>query len=138
MQTQVVQLQFQTLGYSNVVKIFVVILTLFAKARALFKNFSYQALLGIGFEILQYGDILKLGRQAIDEFKTFNPEKAKQARTEIKEQFDIEDDKLEAQLEDALDLIVETYDLFMRTISLAGKWSAYVGQIFQKEQLQAA
>ena len=127
-------LQINNLGHANIVKTFVIALTLADKARTLFKDFSYQKLLSLGFELLQYGNILAYARQALEEFQSMTPDKATAAKNDIKEQFDIEDDNFEAQLEGALELIVKTYVLFTDVLSLTNEWGAYFATLRKKEQ----
>ena len=131
-------LQINNLGHANIVKTFVIALTLADKARTLFKDFSYQKLLSLGFELLQYGNILAYARQALEEFQSMTPDKATAAKNDIKEQFDIEDDNFEAQLEGALELIVKTYVLFMDIVSVTNEWGAYFQSLRKKDTALAA
>ena len=121
-------IQFQPngkLGTDNIKTIFVVLLTIVAKIRALVKNFSTQGLVALAFDLLQYGNILSVARLAFDEFRSLNAVKAKEVKEAIKSEFDIPDDAFEATLEEALDLVADTYVWLMDGAGIGRRWVDY-------------
>lgn len=117
------------LGTANIVKVFVVFLTLLARVRELIKNFSLPRLVSLGLEIVQYGNIIVVGRAALAEFKDLTPEEAEEAKQKIIVDFDIEDDAFEAELEEALNLVEETYDVVTSGLMAFSKWKTFISGI---------
>ena len=117
------------LGVDNIVKVFVVFLTLLARIRDLIKNFSAGKVVELGLEVLKYGNIIVVGRVALAEFQDLEPGESEEAKRRIIADFDIDDDKFEAELEAALDLVEETYDTISSGLVTISKWRSFFRKI---------
>ena len=121
------------MGTDNIAKTFVVVLTLFAKIKQLITSFSFAKLVDIGLEVMKYGNIIAVARQAFEEFKEFNPQKAKQVKDQVKADFDIQDDQLEGDLEQAIDLLEESYSLGFDIITIGQRWIQFFSEVLMKK-----
>jgi hypothetical protein len=117
------------LGVDNIVTVFVVFMMLVTYIRDLIKDFSLSKLVTLGLEIVKYGNIIVVGRMALAEFKDLEPGESEEAKQRIIEQFDIPDDKFEAELEGALDLVEETYDVFVSGLTTISKWKGFISTL---------
>lgn len=127
-----------TLGTENITKIFLVLLHLFTSVRDLVKEFSVAKLANIGLELIKHGNIVAIARSAIEEFKELSPEEAAEVRNKIKEDFDIPDDQLEADLEKIIELLEESYSIGFDAIHAVQTWISFINRLAKKRAFFAS
>ncbi|MCG8332330.1 MAG: hypothetical protein MI974_31890 [Chitinophagales bacterium] len=118
-------IKLEKLGTSNLVIVFVAMLTIAADLRKVFKNFTTAKLLQFAIGLVQYAAIIPLAKQALVEFKSLTPAKANEVEAQVKQQFDIEDDSFEQALEEAIELVVDTYEWVQQGADIGKKYMAY-------------
>lgn len=128
------ELKIKTLGTENLVAVFVAVLEIASNLRALFKDFSYAKLAQFAVGLVQYASIISAARQAWDEFQSLSVEKANDVERMVRQEFDIPDDDFEEAIEEAIGLVVDTYEWVQQGAELGGKYVAYYNKYIKGEK----
>lgn len=128
------QIRFKNLGTDNIVTVFVAILTISNDLRNLFKSFNYAKLGQFAVGLIQYASLVSVARQALAEFRQLTPDKAQIIEQKVREQFDIEDDRFEEAIEDALELVVDTYEWVQDGAGLGRRYVGYYEKYIQPSE----
>jgi hypothetical protein len=110
MKSDHLQIRFKQLGTENLIRVFVAIFTVSNDLRILFRDFTIAKLIAFAVGLIEYAGLINAGRQALHEFKQLTPDKAREIEQEVRKRFNIGDQRFEAALEDALELVVDTYE----------------------------
>lgn len=129
------KLHVSKIGYENISPVLVTLLTIANDARVLARNFSPAKLGAFAFGLLQYAPMIALAKRAWEEFKDLNPNEADIVKAEVKRDFDIPDHKFEQAIEEALDIVVETYEWVVDGGDIWDKMKAYYGKHIEKDPL---
>ncbi len=116
-------------GIENIKESFEITMDLSKKVYLVIKDFSYPALIALGIELAQFKTVLPVFKQALKEFKDLDTIELNELHTHFKEVFDIENDSLEEKIENGIDLIIDIYDHFEKTLELYHRAEDYLPTI---------
>ena len=102
-----------SLGIDNVKEIMTIVVTFFVDLIAVLKDRNWFRLFDVILNLLKFGNIVTLAKEAWDEFKDMSPDESRAVVDHFKEIFDIENDHLEALIEHAFEVIPRIYDLVL-------------------------
>lgn len=122
-----------TLGIENLQRVAAFLLLTSGMIIDLVRNFSYSKALSLAFHIGENLDIVDIGRVALQEIRDLSVEETQALTDYLGDEFDIENDQLEARIEEGLDLIPEGYALIKANIAYYEKLRGFVTNWKQPE-----
>jgi hypothetical protein len=122
------------LGAENIQTVFLAVLTIAYDIRELIKAFSYQKLINTALGLVQYGNIIAVAREAVNEFRSLTPAQAKKVRDNVTQEWDVPDDAFEASVEDAIFLVVDTYEWVMNGVGIGKRYADYWNKHIDPEE----
>lgn len=133
----------QKLGTENLKRVIAFLLITSAMIVELFKQFSLTKGAALAFHIADHQDLLQVGPAALAEVRDLDVKESEEIADFIGDKFDLDNDALEARIEEAIDLIPEVYAQVKSCISLANRVTNFVrtwGELptDRFEELQAA
>jgi hypothetical protein len=122
------------LGVDNIKAAFEIILEIGEDFVGLAQNFSIQAAVPIAFKLARIQTYIEIFKGALEEFRVgISTDEAAEIASDLKINFDIENNNLEETIERIIDLMPSTYvylyDTVTNGISLYGGWSATVVEL---------
>jgi len=128
-----------SLGIENIKEVFTTIIEIGVEIADLVKDFSFEKALSLGFKLAGLRTAVPIFKQALKEFKDgLTPAEAKQIADHFKVKFDIENDELEAKIENVVSLIPDTFDWIADGIGLFGKWRTSITAFRKPKELSNA
>lgn len=110
-----------SLGVDNIKNILTVVVTFFLDVIDVVKTRNYVRLLEIVWNLVRFGNILDVAKQAWEETKELSLEESKAIVGHLKEVFDLEDDSIEERIEAAIDVIPKIYELALKVIGIGSE-----------------
>ena len=110
-----------SLGVDNIKNILTVVVTFFLDVIDVVKTRNYVRLLEIVWNLVRFGNILDVAKQAWEETKNLSLEESKAIVGHLKEVFDLEDDSIEERIEAAIDVIPKIYELALKVIGIGSE-----------------
>ena len=109
------------IGIENVKTILTIVIAFFTDLITAIKSKNYFLLLNIVGQLLKYGNIVFIAQEAWKEIKDTSQAESAVIVNHIKSELDLENDNLEAQIESAIEVIPEIYQLVLDVLGLAGR-----------------
>lgn len=121
------------LGIDSLKKVLAFLLLTSGMIVDLVRNFSYTRALSLAFHIGENLDIVSIGKEALAEFRDLSVAESQDLSDYLGQEFDIENDQLEARIEEGINLIPEGYGLLKMNIAYYQKVTGFVGNWKQPE-----
>lgn len=115
-----------TLGIESLKKVLAFLLLTSGMIVELVRNFSYSRALSLAFHIGENLDIVNIGKQALQEFRDLTVAESQELSDYLGAEFDIENDQLEARIEEGIQLLPEGYGLLKSNIAYYEKVRGFV------------
>jgi len=116
----------QNLGIDNVKIVLTILLTFLTDILDVFRNGNWLRLGQTLIGLLQYGNIVMIAQQALEEFKDLSQAEAKELSDHFASEFDLPDDEVEAKIEEAVAVIPEIYELVLDGLDIFSRGNAIV------------
>lgn len=110
-----------SLGVDNIKNILTVVVTFFLDVIDVVKTRNYVRLLEIVWNLVRFGNILDVAKQAWEESKELSLEESKAIVGHLKEVFDLENDSVEERIEAAIDVIPRIYELALKVVGVGSE-----------------
>ena len=101
----------QNLGIDNIKIVLTILLTFLSDILNVFKTGNWLQLGQTLIGLLQYGNIVMIAQQALEEFKDLDQQESEELSRHFAQEFDLQDDEVEAKIEQAVAVIPEAYEL---------------------------
>lgn len=108
------------LGVENIKAVFTILITFLVDLFEVFTKGNWMQLANTIFNILRFGNIVVVAKDAWAEFQDTSAEESREIVEHIKAELDLENDELESTIEAAISLIPEIYDLAMEVLAIGG------------------
>lgn len=115
-------------GIENIKKSFDVVIEVSEQVVSISKEFNYRKLISFAFKLAEYGNIVDVLKESLNEFKDLSSVEAEMVADHFKDRFDIENETLEERIERGIDLIERGYQLAPLVIEYGGDVADYVGE----------
>ncbi|MEO1413485.1 MAG: hypothetical protein AAFW73_26640 [Bacteroidota bacterium] len=116
------------LGVTNIKKSFGFLLNIAGKSFDLAANFSWGEAVDLGFTLAGAQGMRPVFKAALAEFKDLDEAESREVTAFVEERFDIENNNLEATIEDGIELLPEIYATFQQNIRTYQKVSNYLAR----------
>lgn len=127
---RVIQLNVVELGVENIKEIFTVAIETSLQVVDLAKDFDWQKMVALGFDLVSFRTLEPIAKQALAEFKEgITSAEAKELADHFNREFDIPNDELEAKIEAIINLVPMTYEWIDGGKDLVLKWSGALKNI---------
>lgn len=124
-------------GVENLKVIFSILVMLTTNIVRVFKSGNWTALLGAFVDLLKYGNIVAIATVAWNEFRELSTEEAQEVTDHIKMELVLDDKEVEMRIEEAIQILPDTYELVGDVLGLTGRaqdiW-ARLRAIFAQEE----
>lgn len=124
-------------GVENLKVIFSILVMLTTNIVRVFKTGNWTALLGAFVDLLKYGNIVAIATVAWNEFRELSVEEAQAVTEHIKKELVLDDKEVEMRIEEAIQILPDTYELVGDVLGLTGRaqdiW-ARLRAIFAQEE----
>ncbi len=117
------------LGIENIKEAFTVTITLATGIIELIKDFSYQKAFQLAFQLAEYKSLVPVFKASLAEFADLDTREAKDLQDHFKQEFDIENDKLETVIENSIGLIVRTYEFIVSGVKIFTDWKQFAREV---------
>ena len=116
----------QNLGIDNIKIVLTILLTFLSDILNVFKTGNWLQLGQTLIGLLQYGNIVMIAQQALEEFKDLTQSEAEELSAHFAAEFDLPNDEVEAKIEEAVAVIPEVYDLVLEGLDIFSRGNAIV------------
>lgn len=124
-------------GVENLKVILSILVMLTTNIVRVFKTGNWTALLGAFVDLLKYGNIVAIATVAWNEFRELSVAEAQAVTDHIKKELVLEDKEVEMRIEEAIQILPDTYELVGDVLGLTGRvqdiW-ARLRAIFAQEE----
>ena len=133
-----------SLGIENVKIVLTILLTFLSDIIKVFKTGNWLSLGQTLIGLLQYGNIVMISQNALEEFKNLDQSESAELSKHFAQEFDLPDDEVEAKIEEAVAVIPEVYqlvldglDIFSRGNDIVVRMRTLFGKAGTLEELAA-
>ena len=119
----------QNLGIDNIKIVLTILLTFLSDILNVFKTGNWLQLGQTLIGLLQYGNIVMIAQQALEEFKDLDQQESAELSRHFAQEFDLQDDEVEAKIEQAVAVIPEAYELVLDGLDLFARGNELVTRV---------
>ena len=119
----------QNLGIDNIKIVLTILLTFLSDILNVFKTGNWLQLGQTLIGLLQYGNIVMIAQQALDEFKDLDQQESAELSRHFAQEFDLQDDEVEAKIEQAVAVIPEAYELVLDALDIFARGNELVTRV---------
>lgn len=119
----------QDLGIDNIKIILTILLTFLSDILNAFKTGNWLKLGQTLIGLLQYGNIVMIAQQALEEFKDLDQQESAEISRHFAQEFDLQDDEVEAKIEQAVAVIPEAYELVLDGLDIFARGNELVTRV---------
>ena len=116
----------QDLGIDNVKIVLTILLTFLTDILEVFRSGNWLRLGQTLIGLLQYGNIVMIAQQALEEFKDLDQAETQELSDHFAAEFDLPNDEVEAKIEQAVAVIPEVYELVLDGLDIFSRGNAIV------------
>jgi len=120
------ELATQDLGIDNVKTVLTILLTFLTDILAVFRTGNWLSLGQTLIGLLQYGNIVMIAQQALEEFKDLSQAETEELSAHFAQEFDLPNDDVEAKIEEAVAVIPKVYELVLDSLDIFSRGNAIV------------
>jgi superfamily I DNA and RNA helicase len=119
----------QNLGIDNIKIVLTILLTFLSDILNVFKTGNWLQLGQTLIGLLQYGNIVMIAQQALEEFKDLDQQESAELSRHFAQEFDLQDDEVEAKIEQAVAVIPEAYELVLDGLDIFARGNELVTRV---------
>lgn len=119
----------QDLGIDNIKIILTILLTFLSDILNAFKTGNWLKLGQTLIGLLQYGNIVMIAQQALEEFKDLDQQESAELSRHFAKEFDLQDDEVEEKIELAVAVIPEAYELVLDGLDIFARGNELVSRV---------
>jgi hypothetical protein len=119
----------QDLGIDNIKIILTILLTFLSDILNAFKTGNWLKLGQTLIGLLQYGNIVMIAQQALEEFKDLDQQESAELSRHFAKEFDLQDDEVEEKIELAVAVIPEAYELVLDGLDIFARGNELVTRV---------
>ncbi|WP_282781097.1 hypothetical protein [Phaeodactylibacter xiamenensis] len=119
----------QNLGIDNIKIVLTILLTFLSDILNAFKTGNWLKLGQTLIGLLQYGNIVMIAQQALEEFKDLDQQESAEISRHFAQEFDLQDDEVEAKIEQAVAVIPEAYELVLDGLDIFARGNELVTRV---------
>lgn len=119
----------QYLGIDNIKIILTILLTFLSDILNAFKTGNWLKLGQTLIGLLQYGNIVMIAQQALEEFKDLDQQESAELSRHFAKEFDLQDDEVEEKIELAVAVIPEAYELVLDGLDIFARGNELVTRV---------
>jgi hypothetical protein len=119
----------QNLGIDNIKIVLTILLTFLSDILDVFKTGNWLQLGQTLIGLLQYGNIVIIAQQALEEFKDLDQQESAELSRHFAQEFDLQDDEVEAKIEQAVAVIPEAYELVLDGLDIFARGNELVTRV---------
>lgn len=120
------ELATQNLGIDNMKIVLTILLTFFTDILEVFRSGNWLRLGQTLIGLLQYGNIVMIAQQAMEEFKDLDQAETQELSDHFAAEFDLPNDEVEAKIEQAVAVIPEVYELVLDGLDIFSRGNQIV------------
>lgn len=123
------ELATQNLGIDNMKIVLTILLTFFTDILEVFRSGNWLRLGQTLIGLLQYGNIVMIAQQAMEEFKDLDQAETQELSDHFAAEFDLPNDEVEAKIEQAVAVIPEVYELVLDGLDIFSRGNQIVVRV---------